>query len=203
MSSLDLHQLALLLERLALDVGRGGDRFVEGAQRRPRDRRPRCRLCARRARKCGICSDGRPVSRASATARSASCDGGAEVPEPLLEVRAQVMEVRPVHAAGRRQAPLHRVEQRLRGRVVALADERGGLRMVDLEQVGLEPVALGDRARLGDHRGRLVVAAVDVVPEREVRAPPHLHQRRDLGRARIGSMRATSAVGRVALRSSS
>jgi hypothetical protein len=53
--------------------------------------------------------------------------------------------------------------------------------VVDLEQVGDEPVALGDPARFADHRRRFFVAAADVVPERQVRAPPDLHQRRDRG----------------------
>ena len=123
----------------------------------------------------------------------------AEMPEPLLEVGLQVMEISPIHAPRRREPAFHRLQQIARGRVVALADERGGHRVVDFEQVGGEPVTLGDLARLGDHRRRLIVAAIDVVPERKMRAPPHLHQRRDLGRAQDRLDPRDEAVGRVAL----
>ena len=52
--------------------------------------------------------------------------------------------------------------------------------MVDVEQIRLEPVALGNCAGIRHDRGRFAVTSVYVVPEREVRAPLHLHQRRDL-----------------------
>jgi hypothetical protein len=35
----------------------------------------------------------------------------AEVTEPLLQIRLQMMEVRPVHAAGRGKPALHRLQQ--------------------------------------------------------------------------------------------
>ena len=68
--------------------------------------------------------------------------------EALLEHGAKMMEERPLHAARRRQAPLHGVEPRFGRRVVALVDERGRFGMIDVEQVRFEPVALRDRARL-------------------------------------------------------
>jgi hypothetical protein len=53
--------------------------------------------------------------------------------------------------------------------------------MVDLEQIRLEAVSLGDGTCFRGYLGRLIVTAVEVVPERQVRAPPHLHQRRHFG----------------------
>ena len=51
--------------------------------------------------------------------------------------------------------------------------------MVDIEEISLEPVSLGDGARLRHHRGRVAVAAFGVMPERKMRAPLDLHQRAD------------------------
>ena len=86
----------------------------------------------------------------------------------------------------RRQAPLHDVETRLGARVIALVDERSGLLVVDVEQVILEAVALRDGARVRHDFGRFRIAPVDEVPVRELRGPPHLHQRRHLRVAQDG-----------------
>jgi hypothetical protein len=50
-----------------------------------------------------------------------------------------VMEIRPAHPVSRGQVKLHQIEPRLRGRVIALVDQRRRLGMVDLEQVLSSP----------------------------------------------------------------
>ena len=71
--------------------------------------------------------------------------------------------------------------------------------MVDLEHIRLEPITLGDGAGIGHHRGRLAVASVDVMPERKVGAPPHLHQRRDFRPGENGFDAPDQRCGRFAL----
>ena len=53
--------------------------------------------------------------------------------------------------------------------------------MIDIEEIGLEPVTLGDASRLGHHRSGFAVASAGVMPERQVRTPLHLHQRAHAG----------------------
>jgi len=101
--------------------------------------------------------------------------------EPLLEHRTEMMKERPLHPARRRQPALHNVESLAGRRMLAAVDQRGCLRMIDVEQIRLEPVSLGNCARLR-HRGRrIAVTPVRVVPERQMRTPLHLHQRTHAG----------------------
>ena len=92
-----------------------------------------------------------------------------------------MVEIRPVHAPARRAPALDGCQPSLRFVEIAAAHQVADLRVLDLEQVRFEAAALGDGARLGRHRPRLVVAPAEEVPERQVRAPPDLHQRRRVG----------------------
>src|SRR5262245_61239466 len=93
---------------------------------------------------------------------------------------------RPLHPPRRGETPLHLAEPDASGVVLAYVDQRRRFRMVDVEQVGLEAVALRDVTSLGHDRGRLAVAAVHVMPEGDVGAPRDLHQRRDFRRCHYG-----------------
>ena len=79
--------------------------------------------------------------------------------------------------------------QQITGATIALAVSAEATCVVDLEQVGGEPVALGNLAppAITSAIGR---SGIDGVPERKMRAPTY-RSWRDLGRGEIRSIRAT------------
>src|SRR5262245_10456397 len=85
--------------------------------------------------------------------------------EALLEDRAYMVKVGPIPAACRRQAALDRLQPRLRRQRIAVRHQRDGLPVIDLEEVGLQSVAVGTRAGGRDHSSRFAGAAMEVMPE--------------------------------------
>ena len=133
----------------AIDVAGERDRLVERAQAARRSRPPRSgvREPHEEVRHLHRGQAGLAGQRDRALGGTY---GRGEVAQALLEVGLQVVEVRPVHPPRRRHARLEQRHPRLRLGERAPGHQRRRLGVVDLEQVGGEPVALGDRPRLAD-----------------------------------------------------